>query len=606
MNTLDNIISTYQTNVDKTEQELAKETKRIYRVGTLRLILFIAGITGFFYFYHTLWLAITVACLIFIPFFLLIKVHNRMFNRKAYLEQFLKVNQQELKAIDYDPSEFDDGNDYKDPSHPYTFDIDIFGTKSLFQYANRSVTSMGRNLLAQFFCRPFDKKTDIEQRQKTIQELSNKISFRQEFRTNGLLFKGNPGDIDEIIDWNKTPNYFNSRPYYQFVRWIVPFINFVLFLLAFLGVLSFTIPCLSVVLFVILSIGLTQHISKVQSSFETKLHILNTYGNLLSLIEDEQFNSDELMELKHYISSNGISAYHAIKQLTRRMNALDQRNNIFVTAILNGLFFWELQQIMYIEAWKDRYGKYLLQWFDCISKMDTLCSLGTYTYNNPDFHYPAISISMMYKAQSLKHPLMNRDHCVPNDIDMEGAPRFTIVTGANMAGKSTYLRTIGINQLLACMGLPVDAEQMTIYPYHLVTSLRTDDSLKDNESYFFAELKRLKMIIDKLHSGERLFIILDEILRGTNSADKQLGSYSFVKQLVEGGATGLIATHDLQLARLQNSFPDFISTKCFEADITDDNLTFSYKLRDGIAQNMNACFLMKKMGIDVVEPDNDL
>jgi DNA mismatch repair ATPase MutS len=182
---------------------------------------------------------------------------------------------------------------------------------------------------------------------------------------------------------------------------------------------------------------------------------------------------------------------------------------------------------------------------------------------------------------------------------MEGAPRFAIITGANMAGKSTYLRTVAVNHLLACMGMPVDAEQMTIYPAHLVTSLRTSDSLTDNESYFFAELKRLKMIIDKLEGGEKLFIVLDEILRGTNSVDKQKGSYAFLKQLVINGATGLIATHDLQLATLREAFPDCINTQCFEADITNNELTFSYKLREGVAQNMNACFLMKKMGIDM-------
>jgi DNA mismatch repair ATPase MutS len=283
------------------------------------------------------------------------------------------------------------------------------------------------------------------------------------------------------------------------------------------------------------------------------------------------------------------------------MNALDQRNNILITALLNGLFFWELHQIIKVETWKDEYGSSMEQWTECIGLMDALCSLGTFAYNNPSFTYPIISPTAMYKANGLKHPLMNREKCVSNDINMAGAPDFEIITGANMAGKSTYLRTVGINHLLGCMGMPVDAESMTFYPAHLVTSLRTNDSLNDNESYFFAELKRLKMIIDKLQSGEKLFIILDEILRGTNSADKQKGSYSFIKQLTLLGATGLIATHDLQLAHLKELFPEQINTQCFEADITNNELTFSYKLREGVAQNMNACFLMKKMGIKIEE-----
>ena len=196
---------------------------------------------------------------------------------------------------------------------------------------------------------------------------------------------------------------------------------------------------------------------------------------------------------------------------------------------------------------------------------------------------------------------MCRDRCVHNDIGVAKRPYFIIVTGANMAGKSTYLRTIGVNYLLACIGAPVCANHMVVTPAKLVTSLRTSDSLTDNESYFFAELKRLKLIIDKLRAGEQLFIILDEILKGTNSVDKQKGSLALIRQLLTLQANGIIATHDLMLGTLAEHYPDDIRNFCFEADITDNELTFSYRLRPGVVQNMNACFLMKKMGIAVAE-----
>jgi DNA mismatch repair ATPase MutS len=201
------------------------------------------------------------------------------------------------------------------------------------------------------------------------------------------------------------------------------------------------------------------------------------------------------------------------------------------------------------------------------------------------------------EGTGLGHPLLHRDKCVRNDIQIPHSNYFLIITGANMAGKSTYLRMAGVNFLLACMGMPVCAEALTVYPAHLVTSLRTTDSLISNESYFFAELKRLKMIIDRLNAGERLFIILDEILKGTNSVDKQKGSINLIKQLVKKGACGIIATHDLLLGTLSATFPDNIHNRRFEADIKNDELTFTYKIRDGVAQNMNATFLMKKMGI---------
>ena len=193
--------------------------------------------------------------------------------------------------------------------------------------------------------------------------------------------------------------------------------------------------------------------------------------------------------------------------------------------------------------------------------------------------------------------MIHRDICVRNDVNISKSPFFLVITGANMAGKSTYLRTIGINHTLACAGAPVCAEQLTFYPGRLVTNLRTADSLADNESYFFAELKRLKMIIDRLQSGEELFIILDEILKGTNSEDKQKGSLALMKQLIALNGNGIIATHDLVLGNLESEYPDNVKDYRFEADITNDNLTFSYKIREGVAQNMNACFLMKKMGI---------
>ena len=196
---------------------------------------------------------------------------------------------------------------------------------------------------------------------------------------------------------------------------------------------------------------------------------------------------------------------------------------------------------------------------------------------------------------------MNRDKCVRNSINIEKRPSFIIITGANMAGKSTYLRTVGINYLLACIGAPVCASQMEVYPANLVTSLRTSDSLTDNESYFFAELKRLKLIIDKLEAGEELFIILDEILKGTNSMDKQKGSFALIKQFMTLRANGIIATHDLLLGTLADLYPHNINNYCFEADITNNELTFSYRMREGVAQNMNACFLMKKMGIAVID-----
>jgi DNA mismatch repair ATPase MutS len=238
------------------------------------------------------------------------------------------------------------------------------------------------------------------------------------------------------------------------------------------------------------------------------------------------------------------------------------------------------------------------QWFDALATFDALCSLAGFAFNHPDYIYPEIADKYFtISGEKLGHPLIPRQSCVRNDICIDRPPALLIITGANMAGKSTWLRTVGVNLLLAAIGAPVCADRLRVYPARLATSLRTSDSLAGSESYFFAELKRLKTIIDALKSGESLFIILDEILKGTNSVDKQKGSLALVRQFVSMNTCGIIATHDLALGSLADEFPGNVRNYRFEAEVCDDRLTFDYLLREGVACNMNASFLMTKMGI---------
>jgi len=266
--------------------------------------------------------------------------------------------------------------------------------------------------------------------------------------------------------------------------------------------------------------------------------------------------------------------------------------------MFNPLFLWDIQKTMQIDKWKKTFGNQSITWIKTLGEYDAFISLATFTFTHSDYIFPDFTTNYFtFKAKNLGHPLMNRETCVRNNVDIVKSPSFLIITGANMSGKSTYLRTIGVNFVLACMGAPVCADSLLLSPAVLFTSLRTSDSLNDNESYFFAELKRLKMIIDRLEDGEKLFIILDEILKGTNSVDKQKGSLALVKQLIRLKSCGIIATHDLVIGSLETRFPNYVKNFHFDADIIGDELNFSYLLKEGIAQNMNACFLMNKMGI---------
>ncbi|KAA6344407.1 DNA mismatch repair protein MutS [termite gut metagenome] len=475
--------------------------------------------------------------------------------------------------------------------------MDIFGNRSLFQYINRTSTQGGRIRLADWFNTPLKKKEDIEKRQEAVRELTPLLTLRQDFRIVGLLYKGKITDEKEIADWAKISVFFRKKIVYRILPLLITAINALLIIVASADIISFNIPGVVFVAFAFSSIIFSQRITKLQVLYGKKLQILTTYARLIHIIEGMKPQCELLKQVKALVEGEKQSASKAVNRLAALMNALDQRNNIFVAFILNGLFFRELHQIMKIEAWKESYASDLPRWLEAVGETDALCSLATYAYNHPGYTYPQIATSFRMCAEAMGHPLMHREKCVRNDVTMQQRPFFLIITGANMAGKSTYLRTTAVNYLLACMGVSVCADKMEFYPAKLVTGLRTSDSLNDNESYFFAELKRLKFIVDELRAGEELFVILDEILKGTNSTDKQKGSFALIKQLIALQTNGIIATHDLQLGTLADTFPENIQNFCFEAEINNNELTFSYQLKKGIAQNMNACFLMKKMGI---------
>ena len=597
------IKATYSHIVSETRHKLDKVQKQIYQVGTIRLILFTAGVAGVIYFWSYGWMAVALMALVtFLPFLILIKKHNRMFYKKEYLEKKMEINIQEINALDYDISSFDDGSDFTDQEHLYTFDLDVFGEHSLFQLINRTSTKLGKIRLGDWFNTHLLERKCIEERQEAVRELKPELKFRQRFRVLGLLYRGEVADEQEIRDWAKSPGYYRKYAFLRALPTLVFLTNILLLVLAVLKISTFSIAGMAFVGFIFLSLIFSKGITRIQAMYGRKLQILGTYAGLIRLIEKIKVEAKELKEIKELVGNDKKTASQSVKRLSDLMNALDQRNNIMIAAILNGLFFWELRQMMRIEAWKEGCADELPRWLEAIGKMDALCSLATFAYNNPGYVYPQIDDKQFcMRAKALGHPLMNREKCVRNDIDMSKRPFFIIITGANMAGKSTYLRTVGINHLLACLGMPVFAKEMIICPTQLVTSLRTSDSLNDNESYFFAELKRLKLIIDMLASGKELFIILDEILKGTNSVDKQKGSFALISQFIALKTNGIIATHDLLLGTLADKYPENIKNYCFEAEIKNNELTFSYRLKEGVAQNMNACFLMKKMGIAVVE-----
>ena len=592
----------YTERLSLTKGQLQQVKKQIFRISMLRLALFIAGIAGLYFFFNQTTLLIVCICLTFLPLFILVKIHNRFFIRKEWLETQARIIQEELQALSGDYSSFEDGKEYVNPEHPYSFDLDIFGRRSLFQSINRTCTFFGKNRLAKWLQNHLHEKTSIEKRQEMIREISEHTLFREQFRVAGLVHHGQSSDAEKIQAWSQSPAQYLHAGWVKAFIWGVPVINSLLLITSLIGWTSFSCLGLSFGIFLVLSFGIIKRATYIQETYGKQLKSLNGYARLIALAKAEDWKSAGMQELMERFNLNSQSPIQALQQLSKELDRLDLRNNQFLYVLLEGSIFFQLQEIVRIERWKARYGQHISKWLETVGELDALCSLGTFAYNHPQYTYPELTEKpFCFLATQMGHPLMPASQCVKNDATIPSRPFFLIITGANMAGKSTYLRTIGVNYLLACIGAPVCCERLKLYPNQLITSLRTSDSLSDNESYFFAELKRLKRIIDLLNQGQQLFIILDEILKGTNSMDKQKGSFDLIRQFMQLKANGIIATHDLLLGSLIKQFPEEIRNYCFEADIKENELTFSYKLREGVAQNMNACFLMKKMGIILQE-----
>ena len=591
----------YQEKLDKAFEGSNRTKKKILHISLLRILIFIIGFIALCYGYDQGGTIIGGILLgTFIPFLLLVKLHNRLFHQKDWYETSIRHYQAELASLENDNSAFDGGKEWIDASHPFSLDLDVFGDDSLFQSLNHTCTSFGKETLSEWLRHLLDKKEVIEKRQQAIQELTKYPDFRDIFRITGYLNKNDETTMNDLRKWIASPSIFLQKRSNQWICWAVPCVNIILFVLAILEVISMSWFGLAFCSFAIASSKLIRKITRIQESYHKTLKMLSTYVRLIELADKQPMESDILISLKEAFKSNGKKAPEVLGMLAKELDRLDLRNNLILYALLEGSMFWQLRQMLRIEHWKEEYGAHLLQWLEALGKLDALCALGTFAFNNPEYTYPTITDEpFVFRAKNMGHPLMPRKQCVVNDVEIPQRPYFLIITGANMAGKSTYLRTIGCNYILACIGAPVCCSSLEIYPAHLMTSLRTSDSLANNESYFFAELKRLQQILERLKNGEEMFIILDEILKGTNSMDKQKGSFALVKQLLQLKTNGIIATHDLLLGDLIQHFPDEISNYCFEADIQHDELTFSYKLREGIAQNMNACFLMQKMGIAI-------
>ena len=578
-----------------TRAELEKEATvlkiKSTRLSTFRFAVFL-GISFLIYSFLGVYpLVFIIAFLGIALFSFLVFKYIKLKKEKAIIDAKIKMNTTEIRVLNGDFHHLETGAAFVDPAHFYSNDIDLFGIGSFFQYTNRTRTNEGKIALAKLLT---ENKTDaILAKQEAINELSKKIKWRQHFSALASLVtvKNKTNFIAKWIINHKSvlPNFLSK------IQFTFSFISFILIGFISFGLLSFNILIIWFFIGLFITGKFIKKTNHLYSETDKVIETFKQYHQLLNEIEIENFKSKHLVEKQKIIQSEEKKASQIFKEFAKILDAFDNRNNIIIAVVGNGLFLWEITNACKVEKWIKTYKHTVEKWFEVVAYFDAQNSLANFKFNHPTFVFPEIKPSKeIIKATHLGHPLLNTDKRIDNDFIIN-KEEFFIVTGANMAGKSTFLRTVSLSIVMANCGLPVCATSFKYAPIKLITSMRTADSLTEDESYFYSELKRLKFIIDEIKETD-YFIILDEILKGTNSKDKAIGSKKFVEKLSNSKSTGIIATHDVSLCALENEFID-IKNYYFDAEIVNNELYFDYILKNGVCKNMNASFLLEKMEI---------
>ncbi|MEE4259037.1 MAG: DNA mismatch repair protein MutS [Bacteroidales bacterium] len=593
--------SFFEDQLTQYKKQLSDINHKIKRISIWRILSFLLTIVGIYMLAGVhVFALIAFAVIGFAVFIALVIRHSKLHKQKQWNETLAQINETELDLLAGKTDAIPTGQEFIEQDHPFTSDLDIFGMRSLFQLVDRSATFKGREKLACRFKKLLKNVRQLNRRQKAIEELKNKPLWRQQFQANGQLAHDEKDTIEGFLSWAVDSAVLFNTPFNKLMLILNPLLALGIILLISLGYVGFgAFVMFLFVPFIIIGRKFNK-INILHNQLGKKTEILGKYSDMFGMVENETFESALLNKQKSLIADHHRSTQNTIKKLSGILAAFDYRLNLIVGILLNIFFLWDILQSIRLEKWKASYGKEMASVFEALFVFDELNSLAGFAFSHPESVFPSFADDdFILEAEDARHPFISKKNSIGNEIFIIGWGKFQIITGANMAGKSTYLRTVGINMVLAMTGAPVLAKSFKLKPVDIFTGIKTTDSLQDGESYFFAELKRLKEMIDALENGAQLFIILDEILRGTNSADKHKGSEGLIKQLIKLNASGMIATHDLALGQLENTFPDKVVNKRFEVEIKDNELVFDYKLKKGISQNLNATFLMKKMGITI-------
>jgi len=532
----------------------------------------------------------------------LIKKQSGFEMLKNYYQDIKKVNENEIASMQKQANMYDNGAVFVNDKHFYTSDLDIFGSNSLFQLINRAATLPGIVKLAEWLNAPADKNV-ILLRQQAVEEIAGKNDWKLDIQAH-LLFslKQQREQIKNLVNYLNIPIEIDGEKWLGAYSRVAPYLLFAVIICSIFYIPArYFIPVLGFFNYRLVS-------SRSKSVDKTDL-IAGKIGTTLAhfvlafkSIENDDWQSAYLKEVSSKIKNiDGAPVSGKISQLSKLIDKLNYRLNMVVKVVLNTFALWDLRQIIAIENWKRNNRESIEAAFDVVAEFEAIISLAGLRINYPGWCFPEVINSDGYTliAKGLAHPLISSRSRVENDYELDDTYKIDIITGSNMAGKSTFLRTIGINTVLALCGAPVCASDMKVSLMIIITYMRIKDSLNESTSTFKAELDRLQMLLKAVESQQKVFFLIDEMLRGTNSVDKYLGSKAVIEQLISKKAVGLVATHDLQIAELEAKHPDYIRNFYFDIQVKNGEMLFDYKIKHGECKTFNASLLLKQIGIDV-------
>jgi MutS domain V len=585
----------YNQQKEHYNQLLALATKEINRIAMLRLCTAVGVIVAGIWAIHSgeswiWWLAVAIAAL----FLFLVRVYTRLTDKRDLLQLHLTAIENELQALQGNNSAFADGAAYIDVAHPYSYDLDIFGKGSIYQLVCRAVTVRGASVLAGRLLALILKKDVITGRQEIISELSRHPELLQNFRVAGMAAEEGPKDQANLTRWLEEHDLFINNMVVRIAAVLMPALSIgCIAWSVFIGTLYPGLTILVVVNWILLGI-FQKNIKLAASQMGNCAQFLDKYESLVKQTAGTEYKNGWLQNT----SANAKRSLENISGFRKIVHVFESRSNTMTGPLMNTFFLFDFYCLLRLETWRKQHKQSLLTAIDDVIDMDVYVSCAVYAFNHPENIYAGITSGSELCAKDLRHPLLHADSAVGNDFSLGAREQFYLLTGANMTGKSTFIRTIGVSNVLTNIGLPLPAQELSVPLLDLYTSMRITDSVQDDISYFRAELNRIRAMMDKVSASLHPFLVLlDEPLRGTNSTDKQQGTRAIVETLITYNAAGIIATHDTGLCDMEASHPGKISNYYFESKVEQGGLTFDFKLRPGGSTSNNATILMRQMGI---------